>query len=72
MTEDEIQAEQDRNVAAMRAAIPMFAGLTYRAIAAAYSYWSEEVYCAGWLIVDDYIVEKFKAWIESPEGRLWE
>ncbi len=49
-----------RGVAKLRARYPsQTAGLTDAGIAAAYSWWSEEVHCAGWLMMDDYTADQF-------------
>lgn len=60
------------DVAELKSAIPQLAALSDFVVQTIYENWSEEHFCASWLIVDANSIDDFKAWLlteVTEEGR---
>ena len=62
--------DETEDIKKLKQAIPLLHGLSDRAVAAMYSYWSEETNCAGWLVLE-YGLEEFKYFVEHEPGEKY-
>ncbi len=61
---DQTLCEYPWDVALIKKAIPELETLTNRQVERFYRDYSEDMYCAGWLIVTEDGVDSFKNWLE--------
>ena len=62
-TDRSIDSEDLKDIATMRQHIPELDDCSDGIVHMLYSNWSEDFYCAGWLIVDDDTIREFRKYL---------
>jgi len=66
--------EYPEDISKLKAGIPELMDVNDSLIQQMYAQWSEDYYCAGWLIMSEGTVEEFRSWLLSdvdPDNYYW-
>lgn len=60
-----MSVDYPEDVAWLKRSVPVLSTLSDEAVEALYGEWSEEFWCAGWLIMDDGTIGEFAGWLSK-------